>query len=112
MNDSRQQQNRLEQELVIALQRAPAIAIPEDFAVRCAVAVSGMPMERHSLPPARVSIGSTVAVVAAIASLIFLLWLAPHTRVGDPISLAAMDTACAYVIGIAVWLSSIARTTR
>ena len=101
MGEEMQDDLALETAITRALERAPEVMVPRDFAARVRASLPAQPKVR-----ARRSVGR-IAGTAAVAGLIVgLCWLAPHARPSfESVAFDMEMLMLAELAGVAAWLA-------
>jgi len=102
MDPTEMEMARLDQRLIHALEAAPEVHAPADFAARV---VSRLPA-RRSVSVTRTHYGYYAMLAGMVILLATLLLLAPQTADRSLFELTLQWLLCAQFIGLAVWLSA------
>jgi hypothetical protein len=102
LDETEMEMARLDQRLIHALESAPKVQAPADFAARV---VSRLPA-RRSVSLTRTHYGYYAMLVGMVILLATLLLLAPQTADRSMFELTLQWLLCAQFIGLAVWLSA------
>ena len=101
MGEEMQDDLALETAITRALERAPEVMVPGDFAARVRAALPAQPKVR-----ARRSVGRIAGTAAAAGLIVGLCWLAPHARPSfESVAFDMEMLMLAELAGVAAWLA-------
>ncbi len=91
----------MEEAITLALERQPAVVVPEDFAARVRASLPARPQVR-----ARWSVGRIAATAAVAGLIVGLCWVAPHTQPSfASLTFDLEMLMLAELAGVATWLA-------